>query len=202
MPSWEPARSPDPVVQWIEASTKDGVLILRNTSSALWATVAIGLIYLMCMTMLGPSILNDIDPMTPSQVLTTSLGCFGGSMLAYFGLVRNRIEVNGSEMVVRNPLKTYRTTIASSLKLEPGKLGFPILRNGERSVRLMALEMNALEGIHGGSDNYVVLQRILSCSTDIEDSEKRFESEIRGPDLGLVLLLTAWAVYAIRFVQL
>lgn len=195
--AWEPQRSPDAVEQWIAASTREGVTTFRNTSSAFWAVVAIVGQYLMCMALLGPSILEDVDPMGGREVAATGGSCFLLSLAAYLILVRTRVLVSGLELKVLNPLFTHVFSLESGLRLTQGRFGFPALKAHQRSVYLLGMEMV------GGdvSSDYIALERMIESAPSSSGGVVKYRKGLRPPDVGLSLLLVAWVVYAARFLM-
>lgn len=193
---WKPRSTPDHVEQWIAASTRNGVTTFRNASSALWATIAIVGISVMCMVLLGPDIMVDVDPMGGHEVAATATGCFLITLLAYLILVRTRVRVANGFVTVLNPFCIHEFTLEPTLQLSPGGLGFPRLRAGRKTVYLLAMETTDPDGMSG---DYIALERMIETAGSVEEGASCYRRRVGPPDAGLVVLLASWSVYAARF---
>jgi len=175
-----------------------GEMLFRNRSNMFWGYVAAWGLFGMSALMLNKSILTDPDPMSEREVLGTAAAMFTASVAAACILGRPYLTLRDGLVTIRNPLRVYKLRLADVTSVVSGFWGFPRLTAAGRTIRVMGMEEG---GLGGDSDDMAVLQMELEAQRT-EPREGHSEGVLAhwAPmDLGLGLLLAAWAAYALSF---
>jgi hypothetical protein len=199
---WRPRSLPSPLEEaranWRDPRT--GEMRFRNFSNMLWGYVLAWGLFGMAALFLNRSILTDSDPMAPSEVVAYAAGIFLASTGALCVLARPFVTLRGETLTVRNPLRVYRCDFAAVGSLTSGFWGFPKLVVAGRGIRVIGMEETNLQLMRGGSDDMAVLQaEIADRNPDHPHAGTGLHARWALLDRGLVLLLLAWALYALSF---
>lgn len=169
----------------------------RNRSNMFWGYVAAWGLFGMSALLLNKSILSVPDPMTGREVLEYAAAMFTASIAAACVLGRPYLTLHDGLVTIRNPLRIYRLRLLDVESVVSGFWGFPKLSAADRTIRVMGMEESGL----GRSDDMSVLQMELEAQR-LEGGQGHSAGVVAhwAPmDLGLGLLLAAWAAYALSF---
>lgn len=177
-----------------------GEMRFRNGSNMFWGYILAWGLFGMSALWLNKSILTDPDPMTGPEVAQYAAGMFFASVTALCVLGRPYLTLRDGGVTVRNPMRIYRFALSRVQSVENGFCGFPKLVVAGRTIRAMGMEQTGLDQISGGSDDMVVFQAELAdASVNTGDAGAVVSLRWSLMDLGLALLLAAWAIYAASF---
>lgn len=200
---WRPKSHPSPLEHARQFMTdpRTGEMRFRNRSNMFWGYVLAWGLFTFSALWLNQSILTDSDPMTGREVLGYAATMFIASLASACVLGRPYLTLRDGLVTVRNPLRIYTLRLIDVESVVSGFLGFPKLSAAGRTIRVMGMEESGLDQLGGGSDDMAVLQMELEARVPENDQEQAAGVVARWAlmDLGLALLLTAWAVYAVSF---